>query len=250
MILASNPKFSLMPFKKALEIVKGDFEGWEFLAEKYHSWDFRDQIEDHLSTVDMKIQIHSPINDINIASINPTLRRASVEEINKTLKLANEIDVEMVTVHPGIYSPLSIYWDKTSKTAIESLNKIKRKGEDYGVTIAMENLPDMWLALCSKPEETRDFLDETGLKFCLDVGHAYTSDSLNEFLKLEPVNLHLHDNVGEEDIHLALGEGQIDFKQILKSLKGYKGNYVIEGRAEDELRKSKKYLEGLLTEVK
>ncbi len=250
MILASNPKFSLMPFKEALEIVKKDFEGWEFLAEKYHSWEFRDQIEEHLSTVDMEIQIHSPINDINIASINPTLRRASIKEIEKTFKLANLIDVEMVTVHPGIYSPLSIYWDKTAKTAIESLNKLRKKGEEYGVTVAMENLPEMWLALCSKPEETRDFLDETGLDFCLDVGHAYTSNSLEEFLKFNPVNLHLHDNVGGEDKHLALGEGEIDFKMVLKSLKDYKGSYVIEGRAEDELIESKKYLEGLLTEVK
>lgn len=250
MILASNPKFSLMPFKKALEIVKKDFEGWEFLAEKYHSWEFRDQIQDHLSTVDMEIQIHSPINDVNIASINPTLRRASIEEINKTLKLANSIDVEMVTVHPGIYSPLSIYWDKTAKTAIDSLNKIREKGEEYGITIAMENFPEMWLALCSKPEETKDFLEETGLEFCLDVGHAYTSGSLDEFLEFEPVNLHIHDNLGEEDAHLELGEGQIDFEMIIKSLKDYKGNYVIEGRAEDELRRSKKYLESLLTEIK
>lgn len=250
MILASNPKYSLMPFKEALDIVKKDFDGWEFLAEKYHSWEFKDQIKDHLSTVDMEIQIHSPMNDVNIASINPTLRRASIKEINKTLKLANEIDVDMITVHPGIYSPLSIYWDKTAKTAIESLIKIKKKGEEYDITIAMENLPEMWLALCSKPEETADFLDETGLDFCLDVGHAYTSNSLKEFLDFEPVNVHLHDNMGEEDSHIELGEGKIDFELILNSLKDYKGNYVIEGRAEDKLKRSKEYLESLLTQIK
>ena len=248
MILASNPKYSLMPFKEALDIVRKDFDGWEFLAEKYHSWEFRDQIEDHLSTIDMEIQIHSQLNDVNIASINPTLRKASIKEIEKTFKLANSIDVEMVTVHPGIYSPLSIYWDETSKTAIDSLNKLKMKGDEYGVTITMENLPEMWLALCSKPEETSDFLDETGLDFCLDVGHAYTSDSLDEFLEFKPVNLHLHDNVGEEDSHLALGDGEIDFEYVLSKLEDYQGNYVIEGRAEDELVKSKKYLKRLITE--
>lgn len=250
MILASNPKYSLMPFKEALDIVRKDFDGWEFLAEKYHSWEFRDQIEDHLSTVDMEIQIHSQLNDVNIASINPTLRKASINEIERTFKLANRIDVKMVTVHPGIYSPLSIYWNETAKTAIESLNKLKIKSDEYGVTVAMENLPKMWLALCSKPEETRDFLDETGLDFCLDVGHAYTSDSLDEFLEFKPVNLHLHDNVGEEDSHLALGDGEIDFEYILDKLKSYQGNYVIEGRAKDELIKSKKYLEGLLDDTK
>ncbi len=250
MILASNPKFSLMPFKEALDIVKDDFDGWEFLAEKYHSWEFSGEIKDQLSTVDMKIQIHSPMNDLNIASINPTLRRAAIEEIEKTLKLANEIDVEIVTVHPGIYSPLSIYWDKTAKTAIESLNKLKVKGEEYGVKIAMENLPEMWLALCSTPEETRDFLDETELDFCLDVGHAYTSNALDEFLEFNPINLHLHDNLGEEDSHLALGDGEINFKYIIETLDDYNGNYVIEGRAKDELIKSKKYLEELLLEIK
>ncbi|MFW6176399.1 MAG: sugar phosphate isomerase/epimerase family protein [Thermoplasmatota archaeon] len=239
-----------MPFKEALDIVKENFDGWEFLAEKYHSWEFRDQIEDHLSTVDMEIQIHSQLNDVNIASINPTLRKASINEIEKTFKLANSIDVKMVTVHPGIYSPLSIYWDETAKTAIESLNKLKIKSDEYGVTVAMENLPKMWLALCSKPEETRDFLDETGLDFCLDVGHAYTSDSLDEFLEFKPVNLHLHDNVGEEDSHLALGDGEIDFEYVLDRLESYQGNYVIEGRAKDELIESKKYLKGLLDDTK
>lgn len=249
MILASNPKFSLMPFHKALKKVEEEFDGWEILAEKNHSWKYREEIEDALSTTEMEVQIHAPLNDINISSINPDMRKASVKEVKKSIKLASRIDANIVTVHPGLYSPLSRYWDGTTELAKESLGDLKSFSEEHDVKLAMENLPEMWLSICSTPDETRDFLEELNINFCLDIGHAYTADSLDGFLEFSPQNLHLHDNNGGQDKHLALGEGEIDIKNALRSLDGYEGNFVIEGRAMEELKKSKKRLESMLKEL-
>jgi len=249
MIFASNPKFSLMPFEEALRRVEKEFDGWEILAEKYHGWIYREEIKDALSTTDIAVQLHSPLNDINIASINPDMRKASVKEIKKSMKLASMIGAEIVTVHPGLYSPLSVYWDGVIELSKGSLRELKEYAEELGVTLAVENLPEMWLTLCSTAEDTSDMLDELDIEFCLDVGHAYTSGELDDFLNLSPVNVHLHDNIGEDDVHLMLGEGEIDFKRALKGLKDYEGNFVIEGRDMNELIESKKYLTELFREM-
>ncbi|MFW5946280.1 MAG: sugar phosphate isomerase/epimerase family protein [Candidatus Natronoplasma sp.] len=249
MIFASNPKFSLIPFEEALRKVEKEFDGWEILAEKYHFWSYREEIKDALSTTDIAVQLHAPLNDINIASINPEMRKASVKEVKKSIKLASMIGAEVLTVHPGLYSPLSVYWDGVTELSKESLRKLKGHAEEQGVILALENLPEMWLTMCSTAEDTRDILDELDIEFCLDVGHAYTSGDLDEFLNLSPVNVHLHDNIGEDDVHLMLGEGEINFKHALKGLKDYGGNFVIEGRDMKELIESKKYLTDLFREM-
>ncbi len=249
MIFASNPKFSLLPFKDALREVEKEFEGWEILAEKYHSWEYGEEIKEVLSNSDIKVQVHAPLNDINIASINPNIRKTSVREVKKSMEMAYMIGAQIVTVHPGLYSPLSIYWDGATDLSKKSLRALNEYAQELGITLALENLPEMWLTICSTFEETKDFLEELDIEFCLDIGHAYTVDELDKFLNLSPVNVHLHDNLGEDDVHLKLGDGEINFEQALNSLKDYEGNLVIEGRDIEELIESKKYLKKLLNEM-
>ncbi len=247
-VLASNPKLCLNPFNEALRKVEEEFEGWEILAEKYHGWEYKDDMIDVVSTTDMELQVHAPLNDINIASINQSIRITSVKEIKKTLKLASAIGANLVTVHPGLYSPLGIYCDNVLEISKKSLRELKSEAEELGIDLAIENLPEMWLTLCSKPEEIRELMDDLDLGLCLDIGHAYTADRLEDFLdkSLDPINIHLHDNEGEDDIHLPLGEGEIDWPMVIKSLDHYKGNFVIEGREIEELVKSKKILKKLI----
>jgi len=249
MIFISNPKFSLTSFEETLREVEKEFEGWEILAEKFHGWKYRDEIKDALSTTDIEVQIHAPLNDINIASINEEIRKASVKEVKKSIKMASMIGARVVTVHPGLYSPLSVYWDGATELSKKSLRELNEYSEEFGISLALENLPEMWLTMCSSTEETRDFLQDLEIDFCLDVGHAYTAGELDEFLEFSPVNVHLHDNLGEDDIHLKLGEGDIDFKRALRGLKNYDGNFVIEGRDIDDLLQSKRYLKNLLNEM-
>ncbi len=250
-ILASNPRYSLMPIEKALEKIEEAFYGWEIVAEKKHGYEHKDEMIDVLSTTDMTLQLHAPLNDINIASINPTIRDASIEEVKRSLELASAVGVNVVTVHPGLYSPLAIYCDDILELSLDSLKRLKITAEDFGVKLAVENLPEMWLTLCSEPEEIKELLQNSDLGFCLDIGHAYTAGRLQDFLEfsIKPVNVHLHDNEGGDDIHLPLGDGEIDFQNILKNLKDYDGNFVIEGRGTEELRKSKKFLKRLINDL-
>lgn len=249
MILAANPIYCLEPFEDVLTNIQEHFDGWEFLCEKEHGWDKREEIRDILSTTDMKIQIHAPFNDINIASMNPRMRGAAVDEIIKCFDMANILDVKMVTVHPGVLSPIGRYCKETEGFAIESLKKVKKAADEYGLTAPLENMPDLWATTCITPEDMREHLDRTGMEFCLDVGHANTADRLDDFLSFKPVNIHLNDNIGDKDLHLPLGDGEIDFEHVINRLSDYKGNLVIEGRSMDGLVKSKKYLRDILNKI-
>ena len=70
-------------------------------------------------------------------------------------------------------------------------------------------------------------LEKQNVGFCLDTGHqsafSRTSltawlDSLGQYLG----QLHLHDNNGKFDDHLAMGKGKINFEAFFKALKAIK----------------------------
>jgi len=250
-IFVSNPKFSLRPFEEVLEKVEEEFDGWEIIAEKYHGWRYKEKIRDALSTTDLDIRVHAPLNDINIASINPEIREVSVEEVRRSIKMASMIDADVVTVHPGLYSPLSLYWDSVLDVSKASLKELKEAAEEYSVTLAVENLPPMWITFCREPDEIEELVIDVGSTFCLDIGHAYLADNLEGFLELElPLaNVHLHDNRGEEDVHLPLGHGEIDMHSALDALdmKDYDKGFVIEGRDIEGLKESRDLLIEILS---
>ncbi len=246
MILASNPIFCLRPFEEVMREIDQNFEGWEFLAEREHGYHNLKEIKNALSTTDLTIQVHAPFNDLNIASMNPGLREAAIDEIERSYKMAVELDAEMVTMHPGVYSPIGRFWDGTEEAAVGSLRELNEMAEDYGVNVAVENMPNLDVTMGVTPEDMSDLLDGSGMSFCLDIGHAFTSGRLEDFLKFEPVNLHIHDNIGRKDAHMPLGEGEIDIEHVIDSLSSYDGNHVLENRSIDDLIESKLYLEELI----
>jgi sugar phosphate isomerase/epimerase len=62
-------------------------------------------------------------------------------------------------------------------------------------------------------------------------------------------NLHLHDNDGKGDQHLAIGEGTLDFKVLLPFLRFYSGTWVIEVKSLESAILSKRRLKGLMNTI-
>ena len=106
-----------------------------------------------------------------------------------------------------------------------------------------EHFPDDILILLEQLKNKR-------VGFCLDVGHQAVFsrspvkqwiDVLGYYLK----QLHLHDNFGESDDHLALGDGNINFSEIfmfVKHLNQKTMAVTIEPHREQDLLPSLKYL--------
>ena len=96
-----------MAMKEALDY----FESNKYIeyVEILHDYPYREindnnELIDLINSYSLKYTIHSPFIDLNIASLNSALARLSVEEIKRSIDLANMIDSNIVVVHPGTVS--------------------------------------------------------------------------------------------------------------------------------------------------
>ena len=90
-------------------------------------------------------------------------------------------------------------------------------------------------------------MQETIEEGCL--AHGMDKKEINELIAISDsrlLNTHWHDFNNDED-HLALGQGKIDFKIVFDSLDqiGYKGPYILEVRSHQDALTSKKTVLGL-----
>jgi sugar phosphate isomerase/epimerase len=251
LIGVSCPEFSSYDFKEVLPEVAKQFKHWEIFAEaEHHLREVEGLFMTMKEAYDISYSIHAPISDINIASLNERIREDSVIEMLATLESAMNLDIRTVTVHPGLTSMSVPYMEEKSiMKAKKSMGSLDRLSDEYGVTVAIENMPSFPFMLGRTVDEMKQLLDGTNLKMCFDIGHANTVGQIDEFIsefKDRFVNIHIHDNHGEMDEHLTLGEGNIDFPKVLKSLSGYKGNYIIECRSFQSGVESQGILSGLL----
>lgn len=172
---------------------------------------------------DIIYTIHSPILDMNIASANDRFRSVSIKLVMSSIDHAREIGARLVVVHPGNRTPLDcshprIHWDANR----ESLGHIIDYAEDLGVGVGVENMPGNTPMMLQKASDFQAMADEgLPVPITLDVGHANTTGQLLAFLDaLGPriVHVHLHDNRGSTDEHLAIGMGNIDWNLIRSRL--------------------------------
>jgi len=250
-ISVSSPVFSLLDFEMALGFVSNEFDSWEIVGEGRHFLPtIEKQFLDAASSYNLKFSAHAPLSDINIGSLNPRMREASVRELTNGLYAAGRLGISVYTVHPGFYSPLGLL-DKPSvfEKTRDSLRQIEAASRDAGVRVALENMPSMGaMTMGRTPEELFPLLDGLDMDICFDVGHANTTGSIDSWLqhKRRFANVHVHDNLGDRDAHLPVGEGNIDFKHVLEALSGYQGNLVLEARSLDEAVISRDRVRNLL----
>ncbi|MBN1109439.1 MAG: sugar phosphate isomerase/epimerase [Methanomassiliicoccales archaeon] len=234
MIAISSPHLSRWDFPYALGRVAEHYQAWEIVAEGRHL--LREIVADFLAltpSYDLQYSVHAPLSDINIGAINPRLREASLGEITECLEMAHRMGVDLVTMHPGFLSPLTRLDRETAVRATkDSLRRIDALSQELGVRVALENMPNMPVSMGKTPQELLLFLEGTSLDVCFDLGHANTVGNIEDFLTIKDrfINMHVHDNVGDWDRHLVIGEGNIDFRRWLKAFLPYSGRYVIEAR--------------------
>ena len=57
------------------------------------------------------------------------------------------------------------------------------------------------------------------------------------------IEMHLHDNNGDADEHLSLGEGSFDFAGMAGQLEGVNPILTLESHTKEDLEKSLKFME-------
>ncbi len=98
-------------------------------------------------------------------------------------------------------------------------------------------------------------VNSPGLQLLLDIGHLHVvkEDIPKSVLKMRDkiIHVHIHDNDSTRDAHLVPGEGNIDFKSIVKALReinysGYLSAELEQGEGDTSAVRTKEYLLKLL----
>jgi len=191
-----------------------------------------------------------------IASAFPEVRETALREMETCIRVFRELGVEKVTAHPHTNVPL-MGEDYIRDQNIAALSRLVELTGRMGLKLMLENTPRRY----SRVAELRPVLDAVpGLGFHLDVGHANLRTPYNRAEELLACfadrleHVHVSDNKGgDDDLHLPLGVGNINWHWVVAVLKnaGYDGTITIEVFSEDDqyLLMSKRVFEKLWQEV-
>ena len=217
-------------------------------CEVINEYPYNEINRDVVDSYDVKISVHSPLSDINIASYNSTMRRSSVSQIKNSIDLAATIEPGIVVVHPGQIPILGKeFEDKILENSIKSLEECSKYASDSGVMLCVENMPDIEGLLCKDLNQLHEIVEDLETFMTLDVGHAYNMKVPVSEMLISPriKHIHLSDNDGSFDNHNAIGSASIDFKFLFKELRriGYNGILVVEVKDPEAVIESLDFLE-------
>jgi sugar phosphate isomerase/epimerase len=200
------------------------------------------KIEEVIASTHLGITVHAPYGDLNLATLNDPIWRESIKQICSCIESASEI-TDRVTIHPGYLSPLGkLMPEKVWNFQKEALRQIGKCAQEHSVLACLENMIGVKEFLCRLPEELIGMTEGIeGIGMTFDFGHANTMGKVADFLAVvhKAHHIHIHDNNGMSDEHLALGEGTIPWAKVGKKIAAeYTGVIVIEGKSIDEAKKS------------
>ncbi|MEM1556685.1 MAG: sugar phosphate isomerase/epimerase [Candidatus Bathyarchaeia archaeon] len=246
------------PLKSALKIIEDfDIEHIEVVDEGMHELNSGgiEIIKEFIRGRGLTVSVHAPFADINIASTSPSLRKAIIKRLKKSMALSSKLDSEYWIFHPGIKSAISdIIPGLDWKINLDSVRIFIREAKQHGIKLAIENTPKTFPFLLTCVEDFRRFYEELGdegleLGIALDVGHANISGQLDGMIKSfrdKIVHTHLHDNYGDRDSHLGVGFGKINWSKFVESLREIRYNGALVVESISNIEESIKFLRELI----
>jgi sugar phosphate isomerase/epimerase len=239
-------KLVTSPINWAYGLEDMGFDGWEIVSEGKQKLTKESvpEFKDIISTMGLEITVHGPFSDLNPASLNEAIWNETVMQIKQCVELSADFS-RIVVVHPGILSPLGSQMpDRAWARNVDALRELCMHAEEYGVTLCLENMPNMEKLLCRTPHETLGMAESAGAGITFDVGHANTMKNTADFLKEKAkfTHVHIHDNHGKKDEHLEPGKGTVDWGLVLPELNDFKGMAVIEARSLEEGMRGLEYV--------
>lgn len=227
--------------EEALGLIAGRTGRAEILSDGLHSL-FRS--EEVCRSFDLRYTVHAPVADINIASENEHLRRATVRVLGELAEVCDRIGAERLVVHPGHVWGEEM-WSAAERALDRSLDDLAAVQQEVNVRFAVENM-GAWEICFFRSPEFLDRLADRNLGFVLDVGHAHVNGNLESFLERGgAIHVHLHDNCGERDDHQACGAGNIDLRRVMAALPP-EATKVVEPNSFQDYERSLEHLERAL----
>jgi sugar phosphate isomerase/epimerase len=217
------------------------------------------KIRDALERSWLGLVCHLP-SFVSTADLTPGLRRASVREMEDSLRVASDLGALKVVLHPSFVVGLGVLVpDQVREYARESLEAAVGKADRLGLTVCLENMFPASNSLVRPEDFVPVFQTFPNLRLTLDIGHAHVgSTDGSRFLAFVAAfpdrlaHVHASDNSGRGDDHLPIGAGMIDYARAARALRriGYDQTVTLEvfSRDRDYLRISREKLDRLLSE--
>lgn len=166
--------------------------------------------------------IHAPFCDLAPGATDAGILAATRTKLTKAFELLDIFEPAAIVCHLGYEeNKHSFRQQEWLDNSLDTWRKLLTIAEAHQVPLALENTyetsPDQHLQILTD-------LDSPYARFCLDVGHvmAFAKNTWQDWLTpLLPwlSHLHLHDNNGDGDDHLAIGTGQFDFPGLFSHLR-------------------------------
>lgn len=178
-----------------------------------------------------RVCAHAPAPDIS--ATDPVTRNESVASVQRFISnLGSRIADLVVAVHPESFAPIRHAGDDEARreSCRNSLETLANTASAHRVRIALENMrrrPDAPNRTGMHVDELSQIISDTDsstVGICLDTGHANISEEDGLIAAFERnagriIHVHLNDNLGKDDLHLPLGQGNINFELFSRTLK-------------------------------
>ncbi len=190
----------------------------------------------------LKTTIHGPYMDLCAGAVDEKVREITVERYLKTLEIAELLRPLRIVLHAGyderrFDGNVELWLAQSLKT----WQRIVPVAERLKTVITVENVFE------TEPAPIRELVERVNspsFGVCVDAGHMNLFSrvdmeqwfgSLGHWIK----EVHIHDNNGQYDEHLPVGEGTIDFSRFFSLLERHTDGviYTLEQHSEDALRR-------------
>lgn len=181
---------------------------------------------------------HAPFaHGLDISSPDKGRREQAQEEIIRAAEAAAELQVHYFVIHPGPEELAASSAEERSQrmeSVVQTLDRVALHCRCLGIRCVLENkLPHLLFGKTSDILWILDAVESLDIGVCLDTGHAALSGDLLALLHKVTGHLrmvHAHDNRGRFDDHLPPGDGNIEWKQVIASLRAsmFEGAIILE----------------------
>lgn len=165
---------------------------------------------------------HAPFFDLSPGALDKHIRTATRNKLKKAFNLIPIFKPRSIVCHLHYEENKQGYYkEEWFKHSLATWQELLSIAEQHNTIIMLENTyettPEQHIAMLTS-------LNSQHARFCLDVGHtlAFAKNQWQDWLfPLKPWlgQLHLHDNHGDRDNHLAIGQGIFDFAGLFTYLK-------------------------------
>lgn len=161
------------------------------------------------------ISLHGVIQEMIVHSRDKKIREVAKDRIFQNLEIAKALGAKYIVFH-GNFNPLIKHEGYKKNWLKQNALFWSEVIDKYQVVVVLENLWE------PAPEIFRKLLDQVNssqLKVCFDTGHTniFSQAPLEEWFSVlaeDIVYVHVNDNHGDDDLEMAPGEGNINWRKF------------------------------------